>query len=137
MYLIGLYHGKDVRFGHSISHSHTRSKRRWYPNVIKKRVWSDALNDWIRFNMTTTALKQIDYYGGIDNYLLSLNEVSIKDSRYVTNARDRVASILYHQGSLAPMIIRRLGYHKLPPLLQFPKSEGTNEDEILPETATI
>lgn len=39
----GLFHGKDVRSGHSISHSHTRSKRTWMPNVISKRVFSYAL----------------------------------------------------------------------------------------------
>ena len=39
----GLFHGKDVRFGHSISHSHTRSKKKWHPNVINKRVFSYAL----------------------------------------------------------------------------------------------
>jgi large subunit ribosomal protein L28 len=65
----GLYHGKDVRSGHSISHSHHKTKRQWHPNVIRKRVWSETLDTWIRFRMTTTALKEIDALGGIDNYL--------------------------------------------------------------------
>jgi hypothetical protein len=44
---IGLYHGKDIRFGNSISHSHTKSKRSWHPNVFKKRLWSFAFDDWV------------------------------------------------------------------------------------------
>lgn len=69
---LGLYHGKDVHSGHTISHSKTKAKRTWYPNSISKRVWSYGLSDWVRFNMTTSALKAIDKYGGVDNYVLSL-----------------------------------------------------------------
>jgi hypothetical protein len=43
----GLYHGKDVSFGHTISHSHTRSKKKWFPNVIEKRVFSYALGTYL------------------------------------------------------------------------------------------
>ena len=70
--MIGLYHGKDIRSGHSISHSKAHTKRTWLPNAIDKRLWSYSLNDWVRFKMTTTALKSIDYCGGIDNYLMRL-----------------------------------------------------------------
>jgi ribosomal protein L28 len=59
----GLFHGKDVLFGHSISHSHKLSKKKWCPNVINKRVWSDTLDNWVRFKMTTAALKAIDHSG--------------------------------------------------------------------------
>ena len=114
---IGLYHGKDVRFGHSVSHSKVHSKRRWYPNVINKRVWSDALDDWVRFKMTTTALKAIDSVGGVDNYILSLDEESVKDSNYITKVRGLVATALFHKGLLPERIIRRLNYHKIPPPL--------------------
>lgn len=111
----GLYHGKDVRFGHSVSHSKVHTKRRWYPNVINKRVWSDALDDWVRFKMTTTALKAIDNVGGIDNYLLSLDEASVKDSNYITKIRGLVATALFHKGLLSEKNERRLKYHKFPP----------------------
>lgn len=49
-----------------------------YPNVINKKVWSESLNDWVRFNMTTAALKGIDHEGGIDNYILGLDENSVQ-----------------------------------------------------------
>jgi ribosomal protein L28 len=74
----GLYHGKDIRSGNTISFSHHRCKRKWYPNVINKKVWSESLNDWVRFQMTTAALKGIDYEGGIDNYILGLDEKSVQ-----------------------------------------------------------
>lgn len=67
----GLYHGKDVRFGNSISFSKHKSKRKWFPNVIRKRVFSDTLDTWIRFNMTTTTLREIDTVGGNHISILS------------------------------------------------------------------
>lgn len=73
----GLYHGKDIRSGNSISFSKKHTKRKWYPNVINKRVWSESLNDWVRFKMTTAALRGIDTEGGIDNYLMNLDERSV------------------------------------------------------------
>jgi ribosomal protein L28 len=111
----GLYHGKDVRSGNSISHSHHKTKRKWHPNVQNKRVWSDALDDWVRFKMTTTAMKAIDDYGGIDNYVLSLDEPSVADSRYITKMRGIIATNLYHQGGLSEKLIKKMGYHKAPP----------------------
>ena len=113
----GLYHGKDIMTGYSISHSHAKTKRKWYPNVINKRVWSDALNDWVRFKMTTKALKEIDNIGGIDKYLLALDEKSVTDSNYVTKMRGLIGTALFHKGLLDEKGIRKLKYHKEPPLL--------------------
>ena len=146
----GLFHGKDVRFGHSISHSHTRSKKKWLPNVINKRVFSYALgragmktftaplstaaflDDWVRFKMTTTALKAIDSYGGIDNYLLRLDERSVSASNYVTKMRNMIAARLFHQGSLDPQMVRRLGYDKNPPPDQADSSSSADDSDGKP-----
>jgi ribosomal protein L28 len=112
----GLYHGKDIRSGHSISFSHKKTKRKFYPNVINKRVYSECLDQYIRFRMTTTALKAIDSYGGIDKYMLDLDEVSVTDSTHNSRVRDLIASTLFHQGKLADRHIRRLGYEKEAPI---------------------
>ena len=104
-------------FGHSISHSHTRSKRRWEPNVQNKRIWSEALDDFVQFKMTTKAMKEADNVGGIDNYILSLDNNAVAESNYITKVRDQIASRLYHRGLLEDRVIKRLGYDKIPPLL--------------------
>ena len=113
--LTGLFHGKDVRFGNSIAHSGARTKRKWSPNVIDKRVWSDSLDQWVKFKMTTRALKEIDNIGGIDNYIMALDKRSVNDSNYITKMRGLIGSAMFHQGILAEKYIRRLGYHKNPP----------------------
>jgi len=111
----GLFHGKDVRSGHRISHSKVHSKRKFYPNVINKRVWTYALNDWVRFKMTTTALKAMDDYGGIDNYVMHLDEASVQDSNYIIKMRGLISAALFHKGKLSGLMSHKLGYDLAPP----------------------
>lgn len=73
----GLYHGVDVKFGNNISDSHRKTRRKWLPNVQRKRLWSRTLQCWLRFNVTTTALHCIDLKGGIDEYLLETKESKV------------------------------------------------------------
>jgi len=73
----GLYGGKHILFGNTISHSEKRNRRSWKPNVQSIRVYSEILETDIRFKMTTFVLRQIDKMGGIDRYLLYSPDSSI------------------------------------------------------------
>ncbi|CAM9554567.1 unnamed protein product [Heterosigma akashiwo] len=87
----GLFAGKDVGFGNSVSHSERKTRRKWKPNAQNKRLWSDALDDWVRFKVSTHALRCIDKAGGLDNYLINtkgLNSIS------GLKARDRILDAL-------------------------------------------
>ena len=86
-----------------------------------KRLWSDALNDWVRFKITTAGLKAVDHAGGIDNYLLALDERLVSDSNYVTKMRRLISAALYHQGTLSPKLIKYLGYDINPPPVSWTK----------------
>lgn len=46
------------------------TKRTFKPNVFIKRVYSEILDDMIRFHLTASTLRSIDKAGGLDNYLL-------------------------------------------------------------------
>lgn len=126
-----------MRSGNSISHSHAKTKRKWFPNVINKRVWSFALDDWVRFKMTTSALKAIDRYGGVDNYLLNLEEEDVRESNYVTKMRDIIAGALYHQGNLPLKSIKKLGYHKIPPPLPVVKGSHESTEDLSSDKALL
>lgn len=124
----GLYHGKDVQFGYSVSHSKAKTLKKWNPNVINKRVWSETLDDWVKFKMTTTALKEIDKIGGIDNYLLHLDTKSVSQSNYTTKIRGLIGTSLFHKGLLNEMFTRKLGYHINPPVpLKLAEINGDKE----------
>ena len=64
-----------------------------------KRVYSEALDNWVRFRMTTAALRAIDNAGGIDTYLLQLDNRLVDDSNYVTKIRRLIGSTLFHKVS--------------------------------------
>ncbi|CAB9520661.1 protein L28 [Seminavis robusta] len=72
----GLYDGKDIRSGNTLSFSMKANKRKFKPNVIKKRVYSEILDEMIPFHVTTAALRSIDKAGGLDNYLLKSKHVT-------------------------------------------------------------
>jgi len=72
----GLYDGKDVRAGNNVSFSMKSTKRTFKPNVFKKRVYSEILDEMILFHITTSALRSIDKAGGLDNYLLASRHVT-------------------------------------------------------------
>lgn len=74
----GLYDGKDVRFGNNVPFSLKKTRRRWNPNVQFKKVYSEVLDEMVQFHVTTSALRTIDKYGGLDNYLLTNKNVSTK-----------------------------------------------------------
>eukprot|EP00957_Ditylum_brightwellii_P162667 12387037-Ditylum_brightwellii.AAC.1 len=72
----GLYDGKDIRSGNNVSFSMKKTKRKFKPNVFKKRVYSETLDKMIQFRLTTSALRSIDKAGGLDNYLLTSKHVT-------------------------------------------------------------
>ena len=50
-------------FGHSISHSHRRNKRRFDPNVQKKTYWVPSLRRKVTLNVSAKGIKVIDARG--------------------------------------------------------------------------
>ena len=102
--------------------------RKFYPNSIKKRVWSYALDDWVRFNMTTTALKKIDDIGGIDNYIMTLDQRSVEESNYVTKMRGLIGASLFRQGKLSDRMSHRLGFDVNPPTAEFTGLDDSHFD---------
>jgi large subunit ribosomal protein L28 len=71
----GLYDGKDIGFGNRVSHSERKTRRKFKPNVFLKRLYSEVLDEMIRFHVTASALRTIDKVGGLDHYLLKSKHV--------------------------------------------------------------
>lgn len=49
--------------GHSISHAHNKSKRRFLPNLQKKRIWVKELNKFVTVKVSASALRTISKNG--------------------------------------------------------------------------
>ncbi len=55
--------GKEPMVGHNISHAHNVTKRRWLPNLQKKRFYIPEEKRWITMRVTAQAIKTIDKKG--------------------------------------------------------------------------
>ena len=55
--------GAQPGFGHSISHSHRRTSRRWNPNVQRRRYYLPSEGRTITLNVSTKGMKIIDRDG--------------------------------------------------------------------------
>ncbi|CAN0172176.1 unnamed protein product [Phaeothamnion confervicola] len=84
----GLYHGKDVRFGNTVSFSHRVHRRKFKPNVHVKRLWSETLERLCKFHITTHTLRIVDKYGGLDGYLLKTSDAKLNSSQGLAVKRE-------------------------------------------------
>jgi large subunit ribosomal protein L28 len=57
--------------GNNVSHANNRTKRRFLPNLQRRRFWVESENRWISLRLTTNALRTIDK-NGIDVVLAQL-----------------------------------------------------------------
>jgi large subunit ribosomal protein L28 len=55
--------GATPGFGHRISHSHRRTKRRFGVNVQQRRYWVPSLRRYVRLTVSARGIKTIDARG--------------------------------------------------------------------------
>ncbi len=63
--------GKGPMVGNNVSHANNKNKRRFLPNLHKRRFWVESENRWVRLRVSNAALRLIDKKG-IDPILADL-----------------------------------------------------------------
>ena len=63
--------GKKPMVGNNVSHANNRTKRRFLPNLQRRRIWVESENRYVSLRLTTAALRTIDK-NGIDAVLAEL-----------------------------------------------------------------
>ena len=61
--------GKTPLKGHNVSHASNKTKRRFLPNLKKVTFKSEKLNKNIRLSVSNSALRTVDFKGGLDKFL--------------------------------------------------------------------
>ena len=69
--------GKRPVSGNKVSHAHNKSKRRFYPNLQKKRFYIPELDKWISLKVSTSAIRNINKKGLLV-YLKELEKEGVK-----------------------------------------------------------
>lgn len=65
--------GKGPMSGHYVSHSNRKTKRKFLPNLKKKKFFIPELDEWIELKVSVAALRTINKKG-IYSYLKELNK---------------------------------------------------------------
>lgn len=55
--------GKRPRVGNNVSHANNKSKRKFYPNLHKKRFYIPEEDRWITLKVSSTVLRTINKNG--------------------------------------------------------------------------
>jgi|TARA_B110000967_G_C18871873_1_gene555894 large subunit ribosomal protein L28 len=74
--------------GHNVSHANNKTKRRFLPNLKKVTFTSDKLKKNITLKVTSSAVRSVDFKGGLDQYLKS-----VKKQKLSTKAKKLKISI--------------------------------------------
>ena len=51
--------GKAPMVGNNVSHANNKTKRRFLPNLQRRRFWVESENRWISLRLTNAALRRI------------------------------------------------------------------------------
>ncbi|WP_347157403.1 50S ribosomal protein L28 [Pontibacter chitinilyticus] len=55
--------GKRPQVGNNVSHANNRTKRKFYPNLQKKRFYIPEEDAWVTLKVSTSALRTINKNG--------------------------------------------------------------------------
>ena len=82
--------GKRPLSGHKVSHANNKTKRRFLPGIKKISFKSDILKKNISLSVSNSALRTVDYKGGIDKFLK--NAKAKKLSKKAKKIRNKIIS---------------------------------------------
>ncbi|HPI37357.1 MAG TPA: 50S ribosomal protein L28 [Ignavibacteriaceae bacterium] len=71
--------GKKPMVGNNVSHANNRTKRRFLPNLQKKRIWVQELNRFVTVKLSARAIKTIAKNGTSElAKLISEKKISVR-----------------------------------------------------------
>jgi large subunit ribosomal protein L28 len=65
--------------GNNVSHAHNRSKRRFLPNLQKKRIWVQELNRFVTLKISAKGIKTLNKNGTAEvARLISTKQIRVR-----------------------------------------------------------
>ena len=76
----GLYGGVRIHFGNNVGTKiAVKTRRTWQPNILRKRLFSRALDRHVQVRVSTRVLRTVEKCGGLDEYLLGEKEARVRE----------------------------------------------------------
>jgi large subunit ribosomal protein L28 len=66
--------GKGPVVSNWVSHSNIKTKTKSLPNVQRKRIFSKTLNQMVRLQIATSAIRDMEHIGGFDTFVLNQDD---------------------------------------------------------------
>ncbi|KAL5502605.1 hypothetical protein EMCRGX_G009406 [Ephydatia muelleri] len=127
----GLYAGKGIMHGHTVTFSNKKTKRIWRPNVQKKDCHSDILGMSLRLRLTTSAMRCIDKAGGFDGYIYNTPDKKLASKLGVSLKRRMHAIVAGNPNVQPPEFVKRL------PRPPRSLTEGAVKPQVEPRAASL
>lgn len=89
--------GKGPVVKNLVSHSNIKTKFLAQPNIQKKQIFSTALGRNLRFQVATSAIRDMEHVGGLDTYLLNQSDKVL--SKRALEAKKKIQSLLRKKAS--------------------------------------
>jgi large subunit ribosomal protein L28 len=80
--------GKGPVVKNLVSHSNIKTKSTSQPNVQKKRIFSRVLNQMVRLQIATSALRDMEHMGGFDTFILNQEDTVL--SKRALDVKNRI-----------------------------------------------
>lgn len=75
--------GKGTAFGNNVSHSHRKTRRKFKMNIIKKRIYLEDEQKWVKLSISTRTLRTLRKKGL--KSLMADHGQSLKKKHYIHN----------------------------------------------------
>jgi len=69
--------GKSPAVKNLVSHSNIKTKSIALPNIQKKRIFSRTLNQMVRLQIATSAIRDMEHMGGFDHFILNQDDTKL------------------------------------------------------------
>ncbi len=79
--------GKGPVVKNLVSHSNIKTKSIAQPNVQKKRIFSRVLNEMVRLQIATSAIRDMEHMGGFDTFVLNQDDSKLSKRALAVKAR--------------------------------------------------
>ena len=88
--------GKKVQFGNNVSKANNKTRRKFNVNLQTVTFRSEILNKNIRFSVSTSSIRTVSKFGGIDEFLTQtkskkLSQKAKRVQRAMNNAQKKAS----------------------------------------------
>ncbi len=84
--------GKQVMSGNNVSHANNKTRRRFLPNMQVVSFISDRLGK-VRLRVSARAVRTIEINGGLDSFLMSVNDSKLSHEALLLKRRIEKSSV--------------------------------------------